>query len=303
MDIRQLQTFLVVARLLNFRAAAEELNYSQSTVSDHIRNLEQELGVKLFERLGRKVFLNEQGEKLISSAKKMIKDAEEIHKLFDNDEKIKGTLTIGSAETLCVFWLPPLLKEYSKIYPDVQIILKVADCLDLPEMLEKNIIDVAFSLHDESTQQHLSQIDLFQDSTIFVAAPDHPLTTVKKITAYELENQAFILTESKMGYSFELKKMLESLNIKTNTIMEFSSLEAIKQCVKNGLGITLLPRIVVDKELQNGELVILPVEISQILIQAKMIYHREKWMSPPLLALKNIVSLRKDEIRKQTDVD
>lgn len=76
MDIRQLQTFIVVARLLNFRAAAEELNYSQSTVSDHIRNLEQELNVKLFERLGRKVFLNEQGKKLISSAERMIKDAE-----------------------------------------------------------------------------------------------------------------------------------------------------------------------------------------------------------------------------------
>lgn len=289
MDIRQLQTFLVVARLLNFRAAAEELNYSQSTVSDHIRNLEQELDVKLFERLGRKVFLNEQGKKLISSAERMIKDAEEIHKLFDNDEKIKGSLKIGAAETLCVFWLPPLLKEYSKMYPDVQIILEMADCLEFPEMLEKNIIDVAFGLHDESKQQHLSQIDLFQDSAIFVAAPDHPLTALKKITAHELENQSFILTEAESGYSMELKKLLEVLNVKVNTIMEFSSLEAIKQCVKNGLGITLLPSIAVNAEIQRGELIILPVEIDDILINAKMIYHREKWMSAPLEALKNIV--------------
>ncbi|EKQ56705.1 MULTISPECIES: LysR family transcriptional regulator [unclassified Clostridium] len=293
MDIRQLQTFIVVARLLNFRAAAEELNYSQSTVSDHIRNLEQELDVKLFERLGRKVFLNEQGKKLISSAERMIKDAEEIHKLFDNDEKVKGSLKIGAAETLCVFWLPPLLKEYSKIYPDVQIILKMAECPEFPEMLEKNIIDVAFGLHDESGQQHLSQIDLFQDSAIFVAAPDHPLTALKKITAYELENQSFILTEAKSGYSFELKKLLQNLNVKSNTIMEFGSLEAIKQCVKNGLGITLLPSIAVDKEIQRGELVMLPVDIDRIFINARMIYHREKWMSAPLEALKNIVLLKK----------
>jgi len=292
LDIRQLQTFLIVARLLNFRATAEELNYSQSTVSDHIRNLEQELDVKLFERLGRKVFLNEQGKKLISSAERMIKDAEEIHKLFDNDEKVKGSLKIGAAETLCVFWLPPLLKEYSKMYPDVQIILKMADCLEFPKMLEKNIIDVAFGLHDESGQQHLSQIDLFQDSTIFVAAPDHPLAALKKITVHELENQSFILTESESGYSMDLKKLLEGLNVKVNTIMEFSSLEAIKQCVQNGLGITLLPSIVVDKEIQRGELVMLPVEIDQILIHPKMIYHREKWMSAPLAALKDIVLLK-----------
>jgi len=293
LDLNQLQTFLVVAKLLNFRAAAEELNYSQSTVSDHIRNLEQELDVKLFERLGRKVFLNEQGKKLISSAEKMIKDAEEIRNLFHNDESIKGTLKIGAAETLCAFWLPSLLKEYSKIYPDVQIILKMADCMKFPEMLEKNIIDVAFGLHDESECQQLSQINLFEDSTIFVAAPDHLLAPLKKITTYELENQSFILTEADSGYSFELKKLFQSLNIKANTIMEFSSLEAIKQCVKNGLGISLLPSIVVDKEIQRGELVKLPVEINPILIHAKMIYHREKWLSAPLAALKDMVLLNK----------
>lgn len=289
MDIRQLQTFLVVAKLLNFRAAAEELNYSQSTVSDHIRNLEQELNVKLFERLGRKVFLNEQGKKLISSAERMIKDSEEIHKLFDNDKKVEGLLRIGAAETLCVFWLPPLLKEYSKMYPDVQIILKMADCLEFPEMLEKNIIDVAFGLHDESGQQHLSQIDLFQDSTIFVAAPDHPLTALNKITPYQLENQSFILIEAESGYSMELKRLLESLNIKVNTIMELGSLEAIKKCVQNGLGITLLPNIVVDKEIQRGELVALPIEIDEITIYPKMIYHRDKWRSSPLEALRNMI--------------
>jgi DNA-binding transcriptional LysR family regulator len=303
LDIKQLQTFIVVARLLNFRAAAEELNYSQSTVSDHIRNLEQELGVKLFERLGRKVFLNEQGKKLISPAEKMIQDAEEIHKLFTKNEKVHGQLKIGAAETLCVFWLPPLLKEYSKIYPEVQIILKMADCLEFREMLEKNIIDVAFSLHNESEQPHLSQIDLFDDSAICVAAPDHPLAALKKISMYELENQSFILTETDSGYSMELKELLQNLNVKVDTIMEFGSLEAIKQCVKERLGITLLPRIVVDKEIQNGELVMLSVEIDQIPVHAKMVYHRDKWLSAPLLALKDIVLLKKDEIITQANVN
>lgn len=294
LDIKQLQTFIVVAQLLNFRAAAEELNYSQSTISDHIRNLEQELGVKLFERLGRKVFLTEQGKELISPSKRMIQNAEEIHHLFSKNEKVHGLLKIGAAETLCMFWLPILLKEYSELYPDVNIILKMADCIEFNDMLEQNIIDVAFSLRDESDKAHISQIHLFTDSSIFVAAPDHPLATLEKITICELSNQSFILTETESSYSMELKKMLQMLNIKTDTIMEFGSLEAIKQCVKQGLGITLLPRIVVDKELQNGELVMLSLEINPIPIHAKMIYHRDKWMSAPLAALKDIVLLKKD---------
>lgn len=283
---------MAVARLLNFRAAAEELNYSQSTVSDHIRNLEQELGVKLFERLGRKVFLNEEGKKLISPAEKMIQDAEEIHELFNKGEKIHGTLRIGAAETLCVFWLPPLLKEYSKIYPQVRIILKMADCLEFPELLEKNSVDVAFSLHDESKRKYLSQIDIFDDSTVFVSAPDYPLAALKKISMHELEDQSFILTESESGYSMELKNLLKKLNVKVDTIMELGSIEAIKQCVKKGLGITLLPIMAVKKEIEDGELVALPVEIDDINIHAKMIYHVDKWMSAPMEALKDIVLLK-----------
>lgn len=289
MDVKQLQTFIVVARLLNFRVAAEELNYSQSTVSDHIRNLEQELGVKLFERLGRKVFLNEEGKKLILLAEKMIQDAEEIHELFNEGEKVHGTLRIGAAETLCVFWLPPLLKEYSKIYPKVRITLKMSDCLEFHELLEKNLIDVAFSLHDESKRKYLSQIDIFDDSTVFVAAPDHPLSALEKITMDKLENESFILTESEAGYSMELRKLLQNLNVKVDTIMELGSIEAIKQCVEKGLGITFLPRIVVNKEIENGELIMLPVQMDNIPIHAKMVYHVDKWMSAPLAALKDIV--------------
>lgn len=293
MDIKQLQTFIVVSRLLNFRAAAEELNYSQSTVSDHIRNLEQELGIKLFERLGRKVFLNEEGKKLISPAQKMLQDAEEIHELFNKNEKVHGTLRIGASETLCAFWLPPILKEYSKLYPKVRIMLKMADCLEFHDLLEKNAVDVAFSLHDESNRKELYQIDIFDDSTVFIAAPDHPFSTLKKINMNQLENQAFILIESESGYSMELKKLFEKQNIEVETVMELGNIEAIKQCVKKGLGISLLPKIAVHKEIENGELVTLPVETNDILIHAKMIYHADKWMSSPLEALRDIVLLKK----------
>lgn len=293
MEIKQLQTFLTVARLLNFTAAAETLNYSQSTISDHIRNLEEDIGVKLFERLGRKVFLSEDGKKLIALAEKLVKNAEEINDLFSNDGKVRGTLRIGAAETLCVFWLPPLLKQYRVTYPEVQVTLKMADCLEFREMLEQNLIDVAFSFHNESQQKHLSQTDLFEDFAILVAAPSYPLSKVESNSIHHLENQAFIFPEAGCSYRIMLERFLQCYGVKLGSIMELGSLEAIKQCVKSGLGISLLPAIAVNQEITSGELIPLSIEICPIPIQAKMVYHKEKWISPQLAVLKEMVLLKK----------
>ena len=295
MDIRQLETFLTVAKLLNFRAASEALNYSQSTVSDHIRNLENELNVKLFERLGRKVFLNEHGRKLIDPAQKLIKDAQEIHRLFEENE-ITGTLNIGAAETLCATWLPPLLKEYKELYPKVQISLNMADCFEFPDMLQKNIIDVAFGMNDESSNAQICQIDLFSINTVFVTSPSNSLAQNKSISLHDLEDESLILIELQGGYSYELMKILKKNNINAKSITEFNSIEAIKQCVKNNLGTTLLPAITVNKEIKSGELVVLPAHIPSITVSAKMIYHKEKYISQPLAALKELVLERKHDI-------
>ena len=289
MDIKQLQTFLVVARLLNFRAAAEELHYSQSTVSDNIRALEQELNTKLFERLGKKVFLNEQGQKLIPFAEKMVSNAKDIYHLFDPASKVEGSLTIAAAETFCISWLPPLLKKYSTLYPNVQITLKMGNCLDFPNLLIQNKIDAAFTLHDESHLSQLSQIDLFKSPAVFVASPNHALTRLEEVSHELLSKQPFILTETKGSYSLDLKNWMESLGIPFKPIMELSSLEAIKQCVKNELGITLLPYIVVSKELQSGELALLSTDSPDFFIHTHMLYHTDKWMSPPLTALKDLI--------------
>lgn len=289
MDTKKLQTFITVAKLLNFREAAEELNYSQSSVSDHINSLEQEFGVKLFERLGKKVFLNEYGQKLLIASKKMVQDEKQVYELFNKSKEITGSLRIGAAETISVFWLPALLKKYRTMHPKVKVTLRMADCLKLPKMLENDVIDIAFSLHDEIKQEYITQFDVFKNPTVFIAAPDHPLASLKSIAIEALENQSFIASESDCCYRIDLEAFLKELNIKIDTIMELSSLEAIKQCVKSGLGISLLPRITVEREVNNGELIILPVETCQIDIYARMIYHSQKWLSPAMTVLKDMV--------------
>jgi len=289
MYVKHLESFLSVARLLNFGEAARTLNYSQSTISEQIRALEEYLGTKLFERIGRKVFLTEQGKKLLPFAEGMVRDAEKIKNLFNDSEVVSGSLNIGAAETLCAFWLPPLLKEYRLLYPKVQINIKVGNCVDFPEWLQQNVVDVAFGLNDESKQQQLRQIVLFRGETVFITAPDHELSTERVLKLENLAGQAILLPEGYCGYPMDLKLLLEKEGVKASTIMQFGSLESIKQCIKSGLGVSLLPKIAVEEEIMRGDIVCLNWNGSDIPIQAHMIFHRDKWLSPSLAALENLI--------------
>jgi DNA-binding transcriptional LysR family regulator len=288
--LRQLQSFLTVARLLNFGEAARSLNYSQSTVSEQIQGLEEFLGTKLFERIGKKVFLTEKGRRLLPFAVRTVREAEEIKNLFHDNELVTGALTIGAAESLCSFWLPRILKEYKIRYPEVQIIIRVGHCPEFPHWLQQNSVDVAFSYNDEAGQQQLEQLELFQGETVFLAAPDHKLALRSTLEPYNLAGQTLILPEADAGYRRDLENLLAKERVKLGTIMEFDSLEAIKQCVKNGLGLTHLPRIAVEEELKRGELVCLGWSGQTISIQARMLLHRDKWMSPPLAALRELIA-------------
>jgi len=181
------------------------------------------------------------------------------------------------------------LKAYRLLYPKVQMNIKVGNCVDFPQWLQQNIIDVAFSLNDESEQQQLRQIELFRGDTVFIVSPDHELSTGLVLGLENLEGQTLLLPEGYCGYPMDLKRLLEKKQVKANTILEFGSLESIKQCVKNGLGISLLPKIVVEEELKRGELVKLNWNGIDISIQAQMIFHRDKWLSPPLASLEKLI--------------
>jgi DNA-binding transcriptional LysR family regulator len=289
LDTKHLKCFLTVARLLNFGEAAKVLNYSQSTVSDQIRSLEQQLGVKLFERLGKNVFLSNHGKQLIPLAERMVRDEEKIEGLFAEKGEITGSLTIGAAESLCVFWLPPVLKAYRSCHPHVQVIIKVGSCLEFHQWLQQNIVDVAFSLNDEAKNSQLRQIRLFRGETVFIASPLSNLSKRAMISPQDLEDQILILPEAECGYRRELENVLSRESVQVSAVMEFSSLEAIKQCVKSDLGVSLLPEISVSEEIERGELVVLNWVSDSISIEASMVFHREKWMSPSLTALQEVV--------------
>ena len=289
MDMKPLQTFLVVARMLGFGEAARALNYSQSTVSEHVRMLEEELGVQLFERIGRKVFLTEQGRLLVPLAEKVALDMMELTARFRQEETFTGTLTIGSAESLCVFWLPQLLKEYKLRYPRVRIVIRIGECPSMAVWVRQNLVDVAFGMSDESSQSTMRQLSLFKGEAFFVAAPDHELSSIEKLDLGAFASQTIIAPEASSSYRQKMDSLLKKAEVYPLSLMEFDSMEAIRQCVKHGLGIGMMPDIAVMDDLRNGALVRLHCGLPAIQYEAFMLMHREKWLAPPIAALEALV--------------
>lgn len=284
MDLRQLKAFLTIGKLQSFTAAANSLGYAQSTVTTQIKLLEEELGVRLFERIGKHVTLTHEGKKLLPYAKQMIKLSNDIQNVVFNEEKPSGTLTIGAAESLCVIRLPEILKEYRRLYPDVEVSLKFGSCADFREYLRDNIIDVAFSLGRKIDSDDFISYLEFDEEMLLLAYPGHHLLKKKEIYPKDLENESLILTETGCSYRAAFENILREDNVKANLVLETGSVQAIKQFTMSGLGITLLPKVAVKDEVESGKLIPLNWKGKEFGIISQIIYHKDKWKSKALEA-------------------
>lgn len=299
MEIQQLKSFLGVAKFCNFTKAADHLNYSQSTVSEHIQSLETLLGVKLFDRLGRQTCLTENGITFLPYAEQITSLCTESTYLFKS-HNISGNLTVAVAETLCIACLPDLIKSFKDKYPNVQISLKVANCSEFPSWLRKNFVDLAFTLNDDSSQTDLVCRDLYNEPIILISNPRHPLAHKTHVTAADFRNQTLILTEQACKYRGIFEEILANHKACPQSIIECESIVAIKQCVMNDLGLSLLPRIAVKKEIEAGQLVELRWKGQEICVIAQMSYHKKKWFSPTLQLFTESVIDYIDRIRTKT---
>lgn len=292
MELKQLKSFIVAAETLSFSKTAEILNFAQSSISDQIRSLEEEFGCKLFERLGRNICLTEQGNKLLPYAEKILSLHDEAKDSIIGGKIPTGSLTIATAETLCVFRLPDLFKEYCSLYPDVNVRLKIGNCEDFPDMIRKNKIDIGFVLDNERVYPDIISRTLFHEPLIVVASNTEPLTQKDVVEMDEFEGKNLVLTQRGCSYRASFEEFLSSVDVAPSSIFELESIEAIKQYAASGFGIAFLPRIAVEKEIENGQLVEIKYNGPKFYTSAQVIYHKDKWISPALQAILDMVNKR-----------
>lgn len=301
MELRQLITFSKITHLKSFMKAAENLGYAQSTITTQIQLLEKELGVKLFEKIGRNMELTSKGLIFLEYAEKIINLANEAREAIDDRDTPKGTLKIGVVESLCTIKLPELLKNFHIKYPEVEVIIKIGTCTDLQNMLKNNTVDLIFTLGELIKDLDLISCMSYKENMAILASPLNKLKDKLKLTLRDIADESLILTEKGCSYRSVFESMFHKECLQPHLALEIGSIETIKNFVMNNLGITLLPIMTVENELSKGNLVKLDLVDYDFNMRTQILYHRNKWLTPAMDAF--IEELKSLDTKNENYID
>ena len=258
LDSRQLRAFSVLARTGSFTQTARELHITQSGISHSMKALENDIGCRLLDRLGKKIVLTQAGEQLLHHSKKILQEMTAARETLGRLGKWgKGRLRIGASTTACQHIIPPVLREFKESFPEHTITIEPGDTPELFDALLHQRIDLALSL--ASNEPQLDFHPLFTDELHFIVAALHPWAKAGCVERVEIPRQNYILY-NKRSITFRLiEEYFRREQMVLNTVIELGSMEATKELVKLGIGVSILAPWVAQKEIKEGSLVALPL--------------------------------------------
>lgn len=257
MDIRELTTFKMISETRNFSKAAELLGYTQSNISMQIKNLEAELGTKLFEYQKRQVIITQTGIELLPLVTKTLENFSEI-KTWNQEVEQTGILKIAAPESLTISMVAPMLKRFKQKYPQVQIELQNATCLHNEETLLRGEVDVAFMMWPSRPSKKLIDHDLGEQEMVLVVPTDSKVSFQKLLND---RNTQFIINELECSYRNQFETAVWQQHQRQFRTTSLDGIAAIKAAVVNGLGFSYLPLTMVENEIKNQKLRIVKTDI------------------------------------------
>jgi DNA-binding transcriptional LysR family regulator len=279
MEMRQLQMFVALAEELNFTRTAERLHTVQSNVTSHVRHLEEELGVQLFDRYPRRVALTDAGARFLPYAQRVLTTVDEARRTMQFGDEPAGPLRIGAPESILTYRLPLALRRFRQRHPHVTLMLRPYVDWPLAQPLQNGEFDLAIRIADAITEKTLGSRRIGAEPIVLVAAPEHPLTQRTTVRPRDLSGQHLLLTEEGCAYRKKFERILNARAVKPEGVGEFASVEAIKQCATLGMGIALLPEIVVAAEIRTGALCVLPWRGPDVSMSTHVVWHKARSMT------------------------
>lgn len=273
MEIRELQTFKKVVEMKHFTRAAEALGYAQSTVTSHIANLEEALGIRLFDRIGRQIQVTEEGRALYQMTQEMFAIYERMLKISELNDGSKGKIILGVDEPVALYRLKDHFKRYKEKYPEVEIILRNAVTRELQQMLLVGEIDLLIIFDRLADTERLNRITLVEEEMVFVGSPAY---LEKRDSAEDVVNKVI-----QMRRGSTLRALFEAFLVKEKkayaSSIEAWSIEMVKQMVNMQMGIALLPKVAVAGEIEAGELEAEELKLEGVdRIYTQILYHRDR---------------------------
>lgn len=282
MEIRNLITFVRIAEVRNFSKTAEQLGYSQSAVTMQIKQLEAELQVQLFERIGKKAKLTQAGQRLLPYALDILSAAGKAESIAREPGQISGKLRIGTCESYVISVLPPVFMEMGERCPGVEISTHTAPVPDLIDMLRQNDIDILYFLDEKLYFPEWIKVMEQPENIYFVSSSSSPLARMKKIPISRLVEEPLYLTEKGISYRYAMEQALAAAGYELHPRLEVGNTDVITRFLLKNKGISFLPEYVVKDDVKDGRLTILDTECPRIVMWSQLAYHRNKYVTPQM---------------------
>ena len=286
--LRQLQVFQAAAAQLSFSKAAATLHLTQPGVSMHIKALESNAGLPLFERVGKRLYVTQAGQELLVRAREIIRALKDAEEALDGLKGLRrGRINLAVVST-AKYFAPRLLANFRRRFPAIEIRLAVNNRHSVIEQLVANEVDLAIMGRSPQTLDTIAE-PFAENPHVIIAAPDHPLAARRRIAEKVVAKETFIVREPGSGTRSAMQSFFQERRLSFAVGMEMASNETIKQAVMAGMGISFISRHTIDLELQTGRLVALDVRGLPVVRHWHIAHLTEKRLSPTAEAFKEFV--------------
>lgn len=292
MELRELTTFVTIAQTQNFSKAAAVLNYSQAAVTVQIQQLEKELGIQLFDRLGKQITLTNRGRIFYEYASRILSLVSEASDAVAGEREMNGSLHIGAIDSLCDSVFPSILKDYHSRHSLVNLNIVTGTPSTLMEMLNHNELDLVCLLDEPLCDNRGVKVIEKKDDVVFVASSDHTLAGQSALTFDMLLSYPFILTEKDASYRKLLDQQLILMNKKITPYLQARRTDLIVNLLCENMGISFLPKFLIADKLADGTLTVLDIQNFHFNIWHQVVHHKNKWITREMKAFFELANER-----------
>ncbi|MCI8300795.1 MAG: LysR family transcriptional regulator [Lachnospiraceae bacterium] len=294
MNTKNLITLKTILETGSFQNAADKLNYTQSTVTFQMKQLEEELSIKLFEKIGRKMELTQAGKDILPYVETILQATEQINNYGKSLSEITGTLRLAIPDSILIYNMQSLIQSFLHKAPNIQLVINSLPSDEINHAIINGIADIGIDCDKGNYPDTIIHKLLSPFRACLVAAPFADTKELDFISPHQRKSLSMICNEPNSNYQRGITEYLERKDIILNPYMKMQSIEAVKRSVMNNLGIAYVPIFAIREELKNGSLIQIKTELDERMYTSVCVYHKNKWISPQMQLVLQLLDDREE---------
>lgn len=294
MNTKNLITLKTILETGSFQNAADKLNYTQSTVTFQMKQLEEELSIKLFEKIGRKMELTQAGKDILPYVETILQATEQINNYGKSLSEITGTLRLAIPDSILIYNMKSLIQAFLHKAPNIQLVINSLPSDEINHAIINGIADIGIDCDKGNYPDTIIHKLLSPFRACLVAAPFADTKELDFISPHQRKSLSMICNEPNSNYQRGITEYLERKDIILNPYMKMQSIEAVKRSVMNNLGIAYVPIFAIREELKNGSLIQINTELDERMYTSVCVYHKNKWISPQMQLVLQLLDDREE---------